>query len=228
MGGKARSFVLDVLFPRRCPWCDKVIGFSPACACEKELKTVCFPEGPVDLAPRGENCAQLREAWACFYYEDPVKAALHRLKFEDQAWLARPLGGVLARRFAESGLAGRYDAVVPVPVSAKTRRERGYNQSTLMARVVARAGGLPLLEGALHKTRETRRQMDLRREERIENVKGAYTVPEAGAVRGQRLLLVDDVLTTGSTLNECARALRAAGAAECGALCLTTVEIGDV
>src|SRR5205823_1833243 len=105
------------------------------------------------------------------------------------------------------------DALVPVPLDAARVRERGYNQAALLAAPVAAALDVPLAPTWLRRTRPTRPQVGLSARERRVNVRGAFTCPEPAAVAGQRVLVVDDVMTTGATLEACAEALVAAGAA---------------
>ncbi len=134
-----------------------------------------------------------------------------------------PLGRELAAFVGRSPAAGEdlwsgVDAVVPVPLHRLRRRERGFNQSELVARSLARERGLPVFGRGLAKTRSTPPQTSLAAAERAANVRGAYAVRDPGKVRGLTVLLVDDVFTTGATLGECAAALRAAGAREVRAL----------
>lgn len=214
---EAGKLALDILFPKRCPWCDKVIGFSEHDDCGKALAELRIEDGPVAVAP--EAGGYLEQVHACYRYEPPVSSAIKRFKLEGERGLVDELGRQLAEGFAA---AGRFDLILPVPVSPGTRRRRGYNQSALLAGVLSGTCGLPWQDGVLLKIKETRRQMDLSREERLTNVQGAYEVAHPAAVAGKRLLLVDDVLTTGATLNECARTLLEAGAQGCGALCLAS------
>jgi ComF family protein len=133
------------------------------------------------------------------------------LKYEGQRHLARPLSELLLDCLAARPLA--VDLLVPVPLDRGRGRERGYNQSALLAEPIGRALGLPLLAGALRRTRATRPQVGLSARERRANVRGAFACADPSAVEGRRVLVVDDVMTTGATLEACADALTAAGAA---------------
>lgn len=212
--------VLDTVFPKRCPWCGKVLGFTKQeCSCAGQRQAARLPDK--SLAPRELDGRPyvLEEVWARFEYDEPVRGAIIRMKYEEQPELARPLGEELARKFRACGLEGRFDAIVPVPMTEKAKRRRGYNQCALMAQQLARETRLPLPEAVLEKTRQTKRQMALDRKERLTNVVGAFNAnPQLAA--GKRILLIDDVITTGSTLNECAIALLNVGAQSCSALCL--------
>ncbi|MGD9560467.1 MAG: ComF family protein [Oscillospiraceae bacterium] len=212
-------FALDLLFPRRCPFCGKVLGFSATpCGCETSREAILLPGGPLAVWDLGGEPFVLGGVWACYTYAEPVRGMIIRMKYEDEPELAVPLAEKLAERFGREALHGAYDALVPVPMHPKAEKKRGYNQCVLMARALAGQVGLPCLEDALKKTRPTERQMSLDRQGRLANLKGAFAA-QAERVAGKRLLLVDDVFTTGATLNECAKALLAAGAESCGGLC---------
>lgn len=151
-------------------------------------------------------------------FEGPVREAVHRLKYRGQRALAEPLGGLMADWWERRG--AEVDLIVPVPLHPKRLRERGYNQAALLAKVMARHVGRPLADdGVLVRVRHTRSQMELGEAQRRRNVIGAFRADEVG-VRGRRVLLVDDVCTTGATLEACTDALRAAGAVEVRAFTL--------
>lgn len=213
---KMGSFVLDLLFPQRCAFCGKVQGFTDNCDCRPQQEALRLPAEPLPPLPL-PGPLFLAQHWACYAYGEPVRGAILRMKFEDEPHLAKPLGERLYAQYLAAGLEGRFDALVPAPIGKKRLRQRGYNQSLLLARQLASHVNLPVLGTALKKTRETQPQAELGREERLGNLQDAF-VADAAQVQGKRLLLVDDVITTGSTVNECARALCAAGAAQCCAL----------
>jgi ComF family protein len=145
---------------------------------------------------------------SCFGpYTGTLREAIHLLKFRQVKRLARPLGELLADLALPSA-----DLVVPVPLSLKSLRERGFNQTLLMARPLAKRRGLPLEGRLLFKKKETPPQTLLSRSARLRNLRGSFAV--TGALSGERVLLVDDVITTGATVSECTRALLRAGASE--------------
>ena len=154
----------------------------------------------------------------CAPFSGPVRAALHGLKYAGERRLAEPLAAAVAARWGAAGAGG--DLLVPVPVHAERARRRGYDQAVLLTIEVARRLELPWL-AALERTRNTSPQFDLGRGARRANVAGAFALRgprEAAQVRGRWVVLVDDVVTTGSTLVACAGALRAAGAAAVSAV----------
>jgi ComF family protein len=145
---------------------------------------------------------------------------VHAFKFHGQRALARPLGDLVVEQCAR-GLPGPADALVPVPLAPGRERERGFNQSALLAERVGRALGRPVRTGWLGRARPTRPQSELAADERRRNVRGAFRA--APAVGGRHVVVIDDVLTTGATVTECARALRAAGARIVGVLTVARV-----
>jgi ComF family protein len=147
----------------------------------------------------------------------PLRNAIHQLKYKRDIALGDELGRTLAGLLQE--LAWHVDIVTPVPLAAARRAERGYNQAALLARPIALVFGLAYRPGAVRRVRETQSQVGLNFSERQKNVKDAFR-GDAGMVAGKCVLLVDDVMTTGATLNACANALQAAGAAPIFALTL--------
>jgi ComF family protein len=148
-------------------------------------------------------------------YNGILRAAIHRCKFRDRPQLAEPLGCALAdyAQTQASSLNGlKFDAVVPVPMNAARRRVRGYNQAERIATALARELELPLETQLLRRARRNRAQVGLSADERRENLRGSFSVTRPDLVQDRIFLVVDDVTTTGSTLHECAKALREAGA----------------
>ncbi len=146
-------------------------------------------------------------------YDDVARGLVHRLKYEDRHDLARPMARMMAG--AGRDLIAQADCIVPVPLHRWRLWRRRFNQAALLARPLADGAGLPFLPHALIRQRATRSQVGLSRAGRAENLSGAFHVPPAEAHRlaGLRVLLVDDVRTTGATANAAARALLRGGAA---------------
>lgn len=155
----------------------------------------------------------------CAAFTGAARASVHALKYDGERRLAAPLGRLMARRWREVGIGG--ELLVPVPVHVARRRERGFDQAELLARVVGEALGLPI-STALQRASRTVAQHGLSRGARAGNVGHAFAVDQrlAGAVAGRWLILLDDVVTTGSTLAACAGALYGSGARAVSALTL--------
>lgn len=193
----AAGVALDLIAPRRCAGCDR-------------------PRGPADRV--GAFCgrcagrllaAEAGPYWAAVQFAGPVRRAVHRLKFEARSDVGRALGAELASRLSLSTV----DLVTCVPLSSHRLAERGFNQAALLARAVARRVGRPLDVSAVARMRQTERQSSLGRDARALNVASAF-VADATRVRGLHVVVVDDVVTTGQTLDAVRRALVAAGARE--------------
>ena len=144
-----------------------------------------------------------------FYFERQLRGAMHRLKYRGQAALATPLGQEMAAYWLRDPVPA--DVVVPVPLHTARLRERGHNQASLLAREVARVAGMRLDEETLVRIRATASQVGLSASERKNNVRGAFRCRD-GALAGRQVLLVDDVCTTGATLDAAAMALLIGGA----------------
>lgn len=208
--------LLDLVLPSRCGGCRQVGAWlCEACRAkirhlEEPLCGLCGIE--VESARRECGCrarlkslTRLRSAVA---YEGPVEYAVHRFKYEGWRRLAAPLAELIAQRLAVEGLAAH--RVIPVPLHPARLRQRGYNQAELLARELRRRMMMPACDGELVRTRATPPQVGRDRLRRFENVKDAFGWRGMG-LEGESILLVDDVATTGATLDACARALRAAG-----------------
>jgi ComF family protein len=139
---------------------------------------------------------------------------VHQFKYGRKVSLGKPLGRLMAR--GSGGFLGEcaVDTVLPVPLHPKRLRWRGFNQSVLLAKEVSRVFNIPMDPFTLYRTRETAPQTQLDEEERKKNVRGAFSLRPENPVKGKRLLLVDDVYTSGATVNECSRVLKRAEARE--------------
>jgi ComF family protein len=197
--------LLDLFFPERCAACGQLAGLFCA-ACAGSLR-------PYPPEPPTPGLDEVRVAWL---YEGAVRRSIHRLKYHKQRRAAVGLADALARALGD---APACDALVPVPLHAGRLAERGFNQSEELARALGRRWGLPVRADGLVRQRDTGHQADLARRDRLTNVQGAFAW-QASKPPPARLLLVDDVLTTGATLAACAAALRAAGAQEVRAVAL--------
>jgi len=150
-------------------------------------------------------------AWSCYPYEGSLQDAIRMFKYHSKVALADALGELMGKAFRDSP---DVDVLLPVPLHASRLREREFNQSLLLADRLHRRLGVPLSYGNLVRLRDTQPQTELTRSARLKNLRRAFSVLHPEEVDGKRLLLVDDVFTTGTTVNECAKALRKAGAAD--------------
>jgi ComF family protein len=246
--------LLGLIYPAVCPVCDRRPAapdprpFCPPCWADlpRIRPPVCDGCGrPYPGLGPGERCAAcegpgraLSFVRAATVYRGGIRPAVQALKYGRRPALARPLGTLLAeqgRRLSPGwpGLGpaavdpvGDLEApiLVPVPLHPARLADRGYNQAALLAETCGEVLGLPVWPEALRRARPTRPQTELDGPARRANVAGAFAVPRPGRVAGRRLVLVDDVVTTGATLTAAAQALRAAGAAAVGALVLARAD----
>jgi ComF family protein len=232
----AGRWLLDLAFPRECAGCGTpLVPAEPDEFCAGCLASLPWMRPPVCVvcgeaflvaseadAERFEarTCVRCREhrpafstARAAFAYEGPIRHAVHAVKFRGRRAAGAALGRLLAEGLAKAGeLPGDADVVVPVPLHPSRLRERGYNQAALVAAPLAAALGRPLEADLLRRERATPPQVGLDRALRVENLKGAFGVPDPARVEGRVVVVVDDVLTTGATASACALALRRGGA----------------
>jgi competence protein ComFC len=221
----------DLFFPAHCVGCATAVESGWFCPdCERDIRFV--------TEPRCETCSQphaaVMDRYVCvncrgraFHFECAVavlqsrgvmRELIHRLKYGGELWLEEILVSFLARGLEDPRLDGEViDAVVPVPLHALRRREREFNQAEVLARGLARRENLVFLD-ALRRVRHTVTQTHFDRRRRMQNLRDAFELRQNVTVQGKHLLLVDDVLTTGSTLDECARVLLEAGAESVRAL----------
>ena len=204
--------LLDLFFPPKCPFCGKVLDHAGICpACEKALPWTEEGAGLREL-PGGLQCA------APLWYEGKVREGLLSFKFQGARAAAGPLGELVARCAAER-FSGAFDVVTWVPVSRRRLRSRGYDQARLLAESACRLWAVRP-EQLLQKITDNPAQSGLTEEAaRRANVLGVYEAAEPERIQGYRILLVDDICTTGATLAECARTLRDAGAADVMCVC---------
>jgi ComF family protein len=201
--------LLDLLYPPRCVVCREP-GLERFCAVCRHTIMAAEPPLRVRSLLAGRACVGV--------YTGPLREAVLYLKYHDRRALADDLGALLAARLEEVRDEWQPEALVPVPIHPQRRRERGYNQAELLAAALGERCDLPVRD-ALERVKDTLPQVGLPRGKREENVRNAFS-PRAGGAPGRRAVLIDDVQTTGATLEAAARALLAAGAHQVYALTL--------
>jgi ComF family protein len=221
--------LLDVIFPPLCHCCKAFIpeaGDLHLCSdCRSASPLIVSPhcmvcglplltEGGIDHCCGGciEEPPPFAAARAAVLFEGPVRELVHRFKYGKKVQHSRPLALLVARNLGEFVMANAADLIIPVPLHVKRLRQRGFNQAILLGKILSRMWRLPLSRNNLTRTRWTEPQINLTAAERRQNVRGAFAVKDPAAVEGRRIILVDDVYTTGSTVAECARTLKKAGA----------------
>ena len=238
---KFKTAVLDLLFPPYCVACRRLGAWlCPSCLAEVETihPPVCrrcgLPLTSDELGHGGtwvcDHCRraplQLDGLLAYAYHGGPLREAIHQFKYEDLRSLAGPLGKLMGDGWAMlAPLDLEIDTIVPVPLHPARQRQRGYNQSALLARELGAVLARPVVEDVLIRTKATAPQVDLNARERRANVQDAFQCTSS-ALQGKRVLLVDDVCTTGCTLESACSALRAAGVSSVWAYTLARARPG--
>jgi ComF family protein len=237
--GHAARAALDIALPTLCVACrEPVAGEGVCAACWSKLSFIAPPfcprlgipfvydPGPGLLSMQAiAHPPAYQRARAAVRYDEVAKTLVHALKYQDRTDLAPAMGRWMARAGQE--LLEAADALVPVPLHWRRGWSRRYNQSGALARVIGRQSGVAVAGNALKRVRPTRQQVGLSRSERETNVQGAFQVAaeQQAAIAGRRIVLVDDVLTSGATVDACARALLRAKAAQVDVLVFARVVI---
>ena len=221
--------LLDIVFPPLCHACREFIpdaGDLHLCVrCRGEIRAVTSPLCPICgipfATPDGIDHAcgaclshhpSYVEARAAAIFDGVARDLIHRFKYDRKVHLARPLSLLTQETLAPFAASSDAELLIPVPLHRQRLRERGFNQAVLLGRPLAKAWNIPLVVDNLKRTRWTEPQVTLSATERETNVRGAFALADPAAVRGKKIILLDDVYTTGSTVAECSRVLRQAGA----------------
>lgn len=216
---KLLEALLDLVYPPRCVFCHRLLpgsGISVCRTCREQLPYT------GTLAERSK-IKSIEHCFSPLFYEKTVRDSLHRYKFEQRRGYAGVYADFMLKCIDENQIS--CDSITWVPVSRRRLHERGYDQSELLARAIAAKRGVPCLR-LLEKSRHTRQQSLIKDPgQRKANVKGAYRCVDPSLAAGRRFLLVDDIVTSGATLSECAKVLKEAGAA--GIIALTVARKRD-
>ncbi len=226
---KIIAYLLHVLLPRTCHACGCDLPWNynqPLCKnCMKQLQVpgplICRRCGAVlksggahCFACRGSKakkykCQTIRSAWV---FNTPSRALVHALKYNQQEYVAPFMAEQMMKRFCAYPELSEADLIIPVPLFPRRKRARGYNQSELLARYFSKQTGIDLDVASLVRVRNTVSQTTLGRRGRLENMVGAFLCKNPSNIKGKTVLLIDDVATTGATLEGCAVALKQSGA----------------
>ncbi|MCR4437491.1 MAG: ComF family protein [bacterium] len=210
--------LLDFVLPPYCVLCQAHLEIHEFVLC-----TNCWLGLPTCPQPviafggqrgKGSQHPYLSTSFSVWRYSPEVQEVIHLFKYRGYQCLAHPLGLALGGALQAVGALATSDLLVPVPLHPARKRERGYNQSELLARTASKICGIRVETELLRRTRYTTPQAKLGAAERTRNVAGAFAVSAPAHVQGRGIILVDDVFTTGATANECARVLLQAGARE--------------
>ncbi|NIM03425.1 ComF family protein [bacterium] len=214
------ELLLNFFFPLQCVICGRLLAAdNKERICGDCWSRIIYLNRPIDIK------LSLERIWSVAVYEGVLKELIHQFKYKERKYLASPLGKLLVDFVDEYLKEERFDYIVPIPLEKARQKKRGYNQAELLARVLGEAMNKPILTDLVERRKKTKPQFGLNREERFENLSGAFEISKTGeedipTIAGKKILLLDDLTTTGATLDECARALRTAGVSEIYALVL--------
>jgi len=245
---RIKRFILDLkddllgfVYPQNCPICRNPLKGDEKDICEECWKALALLPSPycpycrtfLEIQDKIANhpCPNLTGSKerrilairSLGTFDDHYQKLIHRLKYEKKIQLGQRLAQKLGESISEDRCFSGCDMVIPVPLHRARERERGFNQSEVLAEGISRAMGISLTKGILKRRKNTKDQTYLNAQQRAENVKGAFVVTRPEKINGKNVILVDDVMTTGATLNECARMLKETGATRVFAATLAVV-----
>lgn len=197
--------LIRLIYPAKCMVCDEIINEDS----EVYLCETCYRLLP--RCGRGffktPNIPYVDGLFAAFYYEHGIDEAIQTMKFKYHPRLSATFAFLLAEELMKEAILPDIDIILPVPMHSSKKRQRGYNQTELLAKELSKLLNIPMDNNILKKLRKTRPQSLLKREERLKNMDDAFGIANKDAVKSKNILLIDDVTTTGTTLNQCAKIL---------------------
>ncbi len=220
--------VLDFIFPPLCVLCDSTINSGNRLLCEKcqqklpKLKNPLLPAEKLTHPP--DPPVWFDKTLALFEYNTDVQKLIHLCKYKNMPKFSLYFGELLGKVILQQPELKEVDMLLPIPLHISRYRERGYNQSALLASGITKFSGVPVYKNILKRNKYTPPQAKLKREERVKNLHGAFTVKNSTIIKNTCVAVVDDVVTTGTTVNECARVLRSAGAKKVVIISITRIE----
>ena len=206
--------IINLLYPAASGVCPEKIKkrLPPFCVkCGRQLNYI--PE-LIDICADCRNDAPYFDrAWSACYYEEPLKGLIHDFKYKHITCLSRDFSRLIIDFMEQHNVATSSELILSVPMHPSRLSKREMNHSDILAKDIAGCLNIPYSGNILKKIKNTSIQSTLKREERIKNLRSSFSVKNTSAVRGKNILLVDDLFTTGSTVNECSRTLKESGAA---------------
>ena len=196
--------ILDMIYPQVCGICGKVARKSICNKCRIRLKNE-FKFEKVDYSEDTEK--NFKEHYYFFKYADLIRQQILDLKFHEKPYVGKTITYFLKENKKDLKILEKYDIITVVPVSIGRKKERVYNQSTILAKEISRIIERPFIENVLYKIKNTVPQSTLNKEQREQNAKGVYKVNSIQKIYDKKILIFDDIYTTGSTVNECAKVL---------------------
>lgn len=226
--------ILEILYPTVCPFCGQLSKDGMCEGCRTKvvyvIEPLCKKCGKPIRNEQKEYCYDcdshrhiFTEGRSLYVHKSPVPEAVYALKYQNRKIYASFFARELAEHYGSYLMRKRIDLILPIPLHKRKLRQRGFNQAELVAKELGRLTGITVDTGILKRIKDTGPQKSLNDKERMHNIKGAFSVQEKIG-RGKNILLIDDIYTTGSTMDEAARVLFRAGAEN---VCFLTISIGQ-
>ena len=219
---KIQEKISNILYPPICGICEKINkdGLCPKCNLElkKQAEVNILQKEEIEENIKKEK--YFEELMYIFKYEGQVRKLILDYKFNEKSYLYKTFVNFLLKNEKIFENIKKYDKIIPVPISKKRNKERGYNQSMLISEEIANKTNLELVNNCLRKTKNIIEQSTLNKEDRQQNIQGVYSLQNERLITNKKILLVDDIYTTGSTVNECCKILQQANPKTIGVLVL--------
>lgn len=211
--------IISIISPSECDSCGNGQAIYPFPICGNCISEIFSQEAPEEIIS-----PLVKKIYSCLGYTPAVRCCVKSFKFHGNLKLKSFFKKIIGSHILSQGLRKeKYDMIMPIPLHRSRKRKRGYNQSEILSGIASSFLGIPVHPGILIKIRNTPPQSGLKKKERQKNLKGSFVVKNKNLTRGKSFLLVDDVMTTGATIEECANTLIKAGASSVSALTLSRV-----
>lgn len=212
------DFILSLIYPNVCGFCNNICKESLCNQCEERINKILLCN--IDNYEDDKTKFFLRHIYL-FKYNDEIRQKILDYKFNDKAYIYKTFSKIINKNEKICGFLEKYDIIIPIPIHKKRKNTRGYNQSELIAKEISKNfKNLNLEKDLLTKKENNKPQSTLTKIERDENVKNVYTLKNIDKIKDKKIVLLDDIYTTGSTVNECSRLLKLNGAKEIGIITL--------
>ncbi|NLK21800.1 MAG: ComF family protein [Epulopiscium sp.] len=216
------DIILDIIYPPRCIFCKDIIPIQKEKGiCEECKKNLSFVEGKTcqrcgkPIEKKRDTCLdcikyppEYEKGWAVFVYEGLIRDMMYRFKYGGYKEYARYLGHLMADKIRNEAPNEKFDLIIPIPIHPNRKKSRGYNQGEELAKTISKELNSPMDTSILIRTKETRPQSGLTIIERKNNIKNAFKIKINMDLKQMKILLVDDIYTTGATINSCAKLLK--------------------
>lgn len=212
------EYILDLIYPNVCGFCNEICKESLCEKCEEKINKIMLCN--IDNY-ENDKTKYYNEHLYLFKYDDEIRQKILEYKFNDKAYIYKTFSKIITKNEKICRFFEKYDIIIPVPIHKKRMNLRGYNQSELISKEISKQfKNLTFERNVLIKSKNSEPQSTLNRIERNENVKNVYIVENSEKIINKKILLFDDIYTTGSTVNECSKVLKLSGAKEIGIITL--------